>query len=107
MLYLLNSKSNIVNMAKESKEEFYQKLINRLKEHDSFPVLYMFKFIVPADNQKIAQVSQLFPEGAEITMRASKKGNYSSMTIRIVMSTAEEIIEIYKSAEHIEGIMAF
>lgn len=93
-------------MAKESKEEFYKKLSHRLKEGHSFPLLYMFKFIIPADNQKIAQVSQIFPEGAEISMRASKKGNYSSMTIKIVMTSPEEIIQAYQKAENIEGIVA-
>ncbi len=93
-------------MTKESREEFYKKLSFRLKEGHSFPLLYMFKFIVPADNQKIAQVSQLFHEGAEISMRTSKEGKYTSMTIRIVMTSPEEIVQVYQEAEKVEGIVA-
>ncbi len=93
-------------MAKQSREEFYQQLKISLKENSQFPMLYMFKFIVPTDADKVAQVNQLFPIGGEISQRPSKKGNYQSLTIKIVMTSAEEIIKIYQSAEAIEGIVA-
>lgn len=93
-------------MARQSREEFYKQLRLSLKESSQFPILYMFKFIVPTDEDKVTKVNQLFPVGAEITQRPSKKGNYQSLTIKIVMTSADEIIEIYQSAEAIEGIVA-
>ncbi len=93
-------------MAKQSREEFYKQLKVSLKDSSQFPLLYMFKFIVPTDQKKVAQVYQLFPLGAEISQRPSKKGNYQSLTIKIVMTSADEIIKIYQSAEAIEGIVA-
>ena len=74
--------------------------------HD-WPSMYLFKFIVPSDNQKIAQVESLFnAETAEIRRRQSKKGNYTSVSAREVMTSAEEVIDCYKKACQIEGLIA-
>ena len=41
-------------------EEFYTKLKGRLEETTtSWPADYLYKFIVPSDNQKIAEIKKL------------------------------------------------
>ena len=74
--------------------------------HD-WPSMYLFKFIVPSDNQKIAQVEALFNSTtAEVRLRQSKNGNYTSITTREVMISAEKVIECYEKAYKIEGLIA-
>ncbi|QTN39248.1 DUF493 family protein [Cryomorphaceae bacterium] len=87
-------------------EEFYQSLREKLNEQTEWPTVYMFKFIIPADNQKMAQVNELFDESAQITTRASKKGNYLSISAKEVMVSAEAIIARYEKAAEIEGIIS-
>ncbi|MFT5973627.1 MAG: putative lipoic acid-binding regulatory protein [Cryomorphaceae bacterium] len=74
--------------------------------HD-WPSMYLFKFIVPSENQKVAQVEALFnADTAEIRLRQSKNGKYTSVTAREVMTSAEEVISCYKESYKIEGLIA-
>jgi putative lipoic acid-binding regulatory protein len=67
----------------------------------------MFKFIIPADNRKIALVEAKFSDEAIITQKESSNGKYISITIKEVMLDADSIISKYKEMEGIEGLMSF
>lgn len=74
--------------------------------HD-WPGLYMFKFIVPSDNEKIAKVESLFDSTtAEIRMNASKNGKFTSITVKEIMVDADSVLDCYKQAADIEGLIA-
>jgi len=83
--------------------------LNRLKdkliETTSFPSVYMFKFIVPSENRIIALAENLFEENADIHTKESGKGKYTSITAKQVVMNAEEIIEVYKKAGEIKGLI--
>ena len=83
----------------------FDKLRKKL-DNESWPAIYMFKFIVPSDNHKIALIESFFEDDAEIKMQASTNGKYTSITIRQVMLDAPAIIEIYVKAAAIEGIIS-
>ena len=73
----------------------------------SFPNLYLFKFIVKSDVQKIAQIESLFhSEKAQIRRKESSKGAFVSISVKEVMLSVDEIIEIYFQASKIEGVIA-
>ena len=84
----------------------FDKLREQLNLHDSWPMVYMFKFIIPADNRKIALVESKFSDEAVITQSQSSSGKYISITIKEVMLNAEAIIDKYKEMSGIEGLMA-
>ena len=88
------------------KEEFYQNLKKNLDEHHSFPELYMFKFIVPADNHRLAQVEALFGSEAQVSINQSRSNKYISITAKEIMISGQSVIDIYKKAEQIDGIIA-
>jgi len=77
----------------------------KLIETTTFPSVYMFKFIVSADNRNIALVENLFEEEAEIHTIQSSNGKYISITSKQVVMNVDEIIEIYRKAAEIKGIM--
>lgn len=85
----------------------YDKLREQLNIEANWPMVYMFKFIVPADNRKIALVESKFSDEAVITQKASSNGKYISITVKEVMLNAESIIDQYKQMSDIEGLMAF
>lgn len=94
-------------MSESEKEAKYQALKQKLEESSSWPAIYMFKFIVKADKQKIAQVENLFnTKEAQVTMRESKKGTFVSITAKEMMLNPDEIINRYKEAEGIEGLIS-
>lgn len=73
----------------------------------TFPYIYMFKFIVKAENRTIAMVEAIFDNDAEIIQKESAKGNYLSITVKQVVMSVDEIIAIYEKAAEIEGVMSF
>ncbi len=89
------------------RKEKYEKLKSQLEEGFAWPGVYMFKFIIPADNKKLAQVENLFnTEESSVRIRQSSKGNYVSITAKELMLGPEQVIERYLEAEKIEGLIA-
>jgi putative lipoic acid-binding regulatory protein len=75
----------------------------KLDQHHVWPSLYMFKFIVPTGKEN--EVKQLFPNHT-VTEKLSTKGNYTSITVQMMMPSGEAVIEVYVRASSIEGIVA-
>jgi hypothetical protein len=89
-----------------NKDEQFDKLKEQLNKEKSWPLIYMFKFIVPSDNRKIALVEAKFSDEAIISQKESSNGKYISITVKEVMLDADSIIAKYKEMEGIEGLMA-
>jgi uncharacterized protein len=75
----------------------------KLDQHYTWPALYIFKFIVPTGKE--AEVKQLFPNHTTVE-KLSKQGNYTSVTVEMMMPSGEEVLSIYIEASKIEGIVA-
>jgi putative lipoic acid-binding regulatory protein len=91
----------------EDKEEFYSNLKIKLDEFQKWPSLYMFKFIVPRDLKKVAEVESLFnTKTSTVSSRESSTGKFISVTAKEVMISSEAVIAKYREAEHIEGLMS-
>ena len=65
-----------------NKDEQYNKLRELLNKENNWPSVYMFKFIIPADNQKIALVESKFSDEAIILHKESTNGKFFSITIK-------------------------
>jgi len=83
----------------------FDSLREQLASHYSWPAVYMFKFIAPAENRIFALLHDLFPAQAEFTNRHSAGGKYVSITVKEVMLNADEVIERYRKASAIEGVI--
>ncbi len=94
--------------AKENPEEFYKKLHSQLQETTSWPSEYLYKFIVPSDNHKIALVEGIFDNmGAVINTKQSSKGTYTSVSVNVTMNNPDHVIEKYKEVgEKVEGVIS-
>ena len=78
-----------------------------LDQNHDWPSVYMFKFIVPSENEKIAKVEALFNSTtAEIRLRPSKNGKYTSITAKEVMVNADQVLDCYNKASKIAGLIA-
>lgn len=88
------------------KKNPYADLKKKLETDFSWPSVYLFKFIIPADNEKLAKTQSLFGAEAEISIKESSKGNYISLSARELMLSPDEVIQRYEEAEKIEGLMA-
>jgi len=74
----------------------------KLDQQHAWPTLYIFKFIVPKGKEQ--EVKSLFP-GHTTSDRPSRQGNYTSLSLEIMMPSSDAVIGIYEKASHIEGIV--
>ena len=89
------------------KKEFYTKLKAQLEDTTKFPADYMYKFIVPTDANQVYEVEELFDNsGAIINTKKSKTGKYISVSIVLTVKNADTVINYYKKAEKIKGIIS-
>lgn len=75
----------------------------KLDQHYAWPSLYIFKFIVPKGKE--GELRMMFPLHIP-TEKESKNGNYTSLTIQMMMPSSEAVILVYQKAAAIEGIIA-
>jgi hypothetical protein len=86
-------------------EETLEKLRIQLEQQE-WPAVYLFKFIVPNESEAIAQCTALFNESTELVMHPSKTGKYMSFSAKEMMLEVDSIIEVYRKAASIKGIIS-
>jgi putative lipoic acid-binding regulatory protein len=90
-----------------NKDDFYRKLKIQLDDTTAFPADYLYKFIVPAAENQVAEVESIFNNtGAVITTKNSKTGKYVSVSILLKLNSSDEIITFYEKAGKIKGIIS-
>jgi putative lipoic acid-binding regulatory protein len=87
-------------------DEQFKNLYEKLKTEKNWPQVYMFKFIITADNKKMALVESKFSDEAIIHQKESSGGKYMSITVKEVMLSPEAVIEKYREMSTIEGVMS-
>ncbi len=95
------------SMDTEKTEAFYKKLKKQLLETSTWPSDYLYKFIVPTDDDRIKQIQDVFDgTGAVIESRQSKKGKYTSISVTVNLENPDEVIEKYKVVGQVEGVIS-
>lgn len=91
-----------------SSESFYENLRKQLGDTSLWPTEYLYKFIVPAENEKIAEIEAIFDDlGAVINTKTSSKGKYVSLSINVRLKNPEAVIAKYKEVgEKVEGVIS-
>jgi putative lipoic acid-binding regulatory protein len=87
------------------KESLFDGLRQKL-EAEEWPSTYMFKFILPNDNERVSRLLALFGTINKQTLHESRNGNYVSITIEELMLSSDAVIHIYEEAAKIEGVMS-
>ena len=75
-------------------------------ELTTWPDVYLFKFIVPNKSELIAKVTAMFDEGTDLNFQPSKNAKYISISAKEVMLDVESIINRYKKAATVKGLVA-
>lgn len=84
----------------------FEGLAEKLEQDTDWPKVYMFKFIIPNDNQKLALTEAVFGSEAQVSINKSRTGKYLSITSKEMMMNAKEVIERYEKANKIEGLIS-
>lgn len=84
---------------KDSFDAFKEKL----EEEHKWPTDYLFKFVVPAPKE--SEFRELFSEES-FEEKRSRAGNYISFSIKKMIYSSDEVIDMYLKARKIEGMIA-
>lgn len=93
----------MVNQPQSLDEEGLLRLAQMLDEQTVWPAEYQFKFIVPS--AQVAQVKALFANTA-FTQRDSRTGKYVSVSAARTVSSSAQVVEVYRQAALIPGLLA-
>lgn len=94
-------------MMDKKTEEFYVRLKEELSNTSLWPSEYLYKFIVPSDQNKVLEIESAFDNmGAVIKTSQSKTGKYTSVSVNVRMKNPEAVIEKYIQVSGIEGIIS-
>lgn len=87
-------------------DESINKLRELLAENKQWPLLYYFKFIVQNDQEKLNKVKELFADQSAITYNTSRDIRFISLSCKQMMPDPESILEIYRKASLVDGLIA-
>lgn len=76
---------------------------DKLDQEYEWPSLYTFKFIVPEHSAD--EIRALFQKH-DIVERPSSKGNYISLTSKVMVQSSDKVIEFYLEASKVEGVIS-
>jgi len=95
------------NEKEKETREFYERLKVELDLSNTWPAIYLYKFIVPTLGDNIVRVEEAFDcMGAVIKTTKSKTGKFTSISIDVMMKDSQEIIDKYIEVSTIEGIIS-
>lgn len=86
-------------------EEAKNRLRERLNEVHEWPSVYMFKFVLEPDEDRLQALLALFPAESEILRRYSAAGKYLSITVKEVMLSADDVVLRHEKASAIQGVI--
>ena len=86
--------------------DFYNTFRQKLIDIEQFPSIYTFKFIVPAQADKKAEVEKIFEHpSTKISTKDSSTGKYNSLTVETFVQSADQVIDYYKKVSAIEKVI--
>ena len=88
-------------------EAFYNRLRHELEQSTAWPSEYLYKFIIPSDDEKKAEITAIFDHsGAVINSKTSSNGNYTSISVRVHLQDPDEVIAYYRKVSVIEDVIS-
>ena len=87
-------------------DDFYRKLKKMLKDSGDLPGDYTFKFVIPNQNKELAELQRIFDKAnPQFSTKQSKGGKYLSLTVQLFALDEDYIIEYYKEASKVKGVI--
>jgi len=91
----------------EKTEAFYKSLEDKLALDSQWPAPYLYKFIVPTSQEKVAAIEAIFKQQkAKISKRSSSKGSFTSVSVKLILDSPKAVIKNYKAVAAVEGVIS-
>jgi putative lipoic acid-binding regulatory protein len=82
----------------------FEQLRILIDQQYTWPADYSFRFVVKMSLK--GELLKLFPKNHPVVFRPSKKGNYLAVHIEYQAQSTDDVLNIYKQAMNIEGIVS-
>ncbi len=87
-------------------DDFYSRFYDQLLESQAWPGVYLFKFIVKTESKHLNSLKVLFDnKAAQFSEKSSSKKTFTSLSVKVTMESPDSVIQIYKKASTLEGII--
>lgn len=91
-------------MDRSAKSQAWWDRFQELLENDrTWPAEYLFKFIVP--RASLEELQEVFGDHP-VVIRASSRGRYVSLTARLQMEDSASVVQVYRAAGEIPGVIS-
>lgn len=84
----------------------YNNFRQALLEEKTWPLKYMFKFIVPNTDGKVDLVKGMLPQNGVFSYKHTANLKYVSVTCTATMSNPDAIINVTQQATSVGGVIA-
>ena len=81
-------------------------MLQQLQQLQQWPGQYLFKFIIPADEQVYRELTVHFPAAEKTEKKASRKGNYWAISIYERFDSPADVVNRYRKVENIKGLIS-
>ncbi len=89
-------------------EDFYIRLEEQLLNSSEWPTKYQFKFILKSNDSDISELESIFDDikDVKISFRKSSNNKFTSVSLIAIMKSPSFVIDKYKLASKIKGIIS-
>ena len=88
-------------------EDFYLRFEQQLKDSQSWPGDYLFKFILKDDPNLLNKLKNFLDKhNGELTKRSSSNNKFCSITFKYNAANPSDVIKIYKEVSVIDSIIS-
>ena len=93
----------VTNNKNDLNDSFYEKL----KNSQSWPGIYLFKYILPVKSESLSRIKALFANlSPKFTIRKSSKNKYQSLTVRVEIDSAKSVVDIYEKTSSFKDVIS-
>ena len=88
-------------------EDPFASLLAKLEESGPWPMNYLFKFILKSgEKEKQKELRSFFKGNVSLALKESSGGKYLSVSVTAKMDSPQAVIEVYRKASEIEGLIS-
>ena len=94
-------------MVTHNKNDLNDSFYEKIKNSQSWPGIYLFKYILPVKSESLSRIKALFANlSPKFTIRKSSKNKYQSLTVRVEIDSAESVVDIYAKTSSFKDVIS-
>ena len=94
-------------MVTHNKNDIDDSFYEKIKNSQSWPGIYLFKYILPVKSESLSRIKGLFSNlSPKFTIRKSSKNKYQSLTVRVEIDSAKSVVDIYAKTSSFKDVIS-